>query len=594
MNDVSKVEAPQPAVFEFGAEAYVSREYAKLEADRLWRKVWQHACRVEELPNVGDFVTYDIMDDTIVIVRSDKDELSAFYNVCAHRGRRLVDGCGHLKRFHCKYHAWQYNLKGENTRVLDKEDWGDALKQERLNLPHVQVDTWGGWVWINMDPEAGPLREYLEPIATNLDPFLFEKMRYRWRVGGVFPCNWKVGLEAFMEAYHVEGTHPQLVRFADFYTFSKADGLHSHKGFDQRDERLKTLESKTYFRAGRGDDPRESIAIMQEEIYRTVNASTTQTMVNAAQRLKDEVPDGASASEITRHWLKSAMEEDAARGVVWPTISPEHLSECGNSSNIFPNMSVAYGFTFALVYRTRPYGDDPNQCYFEGYVIERFPEGEEPKTEWVRADNNARDKWPPVLIQDFDNMEQPQPASGRNDHQLPPQPVKIHGYGRSAQDCLTQRRLRAVGAGAGILPGTAMNIEDERQIEHVLLRYGTAIDRRDWAMFASCFTADVVADYGSIAIWTSRDAITDSMAKGHLKRGITMHRITNMIIEGDAKKATARSYVNALLMPLLPTGTMRRAEGWYDDELVREKNGWKIARRKFVSVFMTDSPMPPA
>src|ERR1700759_4914544 len=111
-----------------GPEAYTSEAFARAEADNLWPKVWQNACRVEELPNIGDYGTYDIGNDTIVIVRSATDRIRAFYNVCAHRGRRLVDGCGHIARFHCRYHAWQYDLEGENIRVLDEPDWEGALK----------------------------------------------------------------------------------------------------------------------------------------------------------------------------------------------------------------------------------------------------------------------------------------------------------------------------------------------------------------------------------------------------------------------------------------------------------------------------------
>ena len=72
-------------------EAYVSPEYARVEGDRLWPKVWQHACRVEEIPQVGDFVTYDILDDSVLIVRTAADRINAYHNVCTHRGRRLVD-----------------------------------------------------------------------------------------------------------------------------------------------------------------------------------------------------------------------------------------------------------------------------------------------------------------------------------------------------------------------------------------------------------------------------------------------------------------------------------------------------------------------
>ncbi len=385
------------------ADAFISDDYAKAEPDKLWSKVWQMACRVEEIPNVGDYVTYDIANDTIVVIRSAPDEISAFYNVCAHRGRRLVDGCGHLKRFHCKYHAWQYDLKGRNTRVLDKEDWGGALKQERLDLPHVKVDTWGGWVFINQDPECMPLLDYLAPIPEMLAPFEFEKMRYHWRMWTYFDCNWKTALEAFMEPYHVEGTHPQLMKFADFYAWSAAQGLHGNDGYEERDPGDEPA-SASLTRAGKGD-ARLSTYELHEEIWRTVRSSTTQTLVNAASRLKDELPEGTPGPEVMAHFIASAKAEDAARGVIWPEIDHEMEQRAGLAWNIFPNLGLLLGASFGQGYRVRPHGTDPDKCIFEAYAMERYPEGQEPKTEWVYADAfEDADKWPPVLLQDFENM----------------------------------------------------------------------------------------------------------------------------------------------------------------------------------------------
>ncbi|MCB2074868.1 MAG: aromatic ring-hydroxylating dioxygenase subunit alpha [Novosphingobium sp.] len=403
---ISTQDWPEPECF--GAEAYVSRDYARAEADRLWPKVWQHACRLEEIPEVGDFVTYDIMDDTILIVRSGPEEISAFFNVCAHRGRRLAEGCGRVQEFRCSYHAWKYNLKGECTRVLDRDDWQGRLGEERLTLPKVQADTWGGWVWINMDPEAQPLREYLEPAAGLLDPFELEKMRYRWRLWCHFDCNWKVALEAFIEAYHVEGTHPQLMSVGDFTMWSKAKGLHGHNGFDERDPGKQTEEANTINRPGKGDDARLSIAALQLETWETVNARTTRTMVDAALRLKDELPEGTPTPEVMAHWLRSAREDDAARGVTWPDVSPAQQARAGSSWHVFPNMTIAHSITNALIYRVRPDRQEPERCIFEAAVIERFPEGGEPETEWEYADPGDVEKWRPVLLQDFDNMIQVQ------------------------------------------------------------------------------------------------------------------------------------------------------------------------------------------
>ena len=407
--NVSVEELSEPLTFP--VEAYVSHEYARAEGDKLWSKVWLHAGRVEEIQEVGDYLTFDVGEDSIVMVRSAPDTIKAYHNVCSHRGRRLVDTppgaqCAHgrKKMFVCGFHGWRYDLDGTCTFKLDEADWKGALTEERTRLNEVKVNTWGGWIFINMDPNCVSLREYLEPAASILDPFEFAKMRYKWRQWVIFDCNWKTAIEAFMEPYHVEGTHAQLLKYGQYYAYSKAHGLHAVSGFDERDPALKMKQSSTITRAGKGKDPRISTYELQNEIYTTVNnASTTETLVNAAKRLVDELPEGTPAGDVIKHWLASARADDAARGVVWPTITPEQMSEAGLAWSIFPNMAILQGITFALCYRARPYGDDPHKCIFESYALERYPEGAEPKTEWVYADPTA-DKWGFVLAQDFSNM----------------------------------------------------------------------------------------------------------------------------------------------------------------------------------------------
>jgi phenylpropionate dioxygenase-like ring-hydroxylating dioxygenase large terminal subunit len=395
----------------FGVEAYLSRDYARAERDKLWAKVWQHAGRVEEIPNVGDYITYDILDDSILIVRTAADTIKAYHNVCSHRGRQLVSGaegahsaCGRKKQFVCGFHGWSYDLDGKCTFKLDESDWKGALTDERTRLGEVKVDTWGGWIFINMDRGCVSLREYLEPAAGFLDPFEFGKMRYKWRQWVIFDCNWKTAIEAFMEPYHVAGTHTQLLKYGQFYAYSKAYGLHGVSGFDERDPTLKMKQSSTITRAGTGTDARASTYELQREIYTTVNnASTTETLVNAAKRLVDELPEGTPPGDVIKHWLASARADDAARGVTWPTISGEQMADAGLAWSVFPNMSILQGITFALCYRARPYGDDPNKCIFESFAIERYPAGQEPKTEWQYAEPTAQ-MWGTVLAQDFSNM----------------------------------------------------------------------------------------------------------------------------------------------------------------------------------------------
>ena len=386
-------------------EAYVSSEYARAEGDKLWAKVWQHAGRVEEIPRVGDYITYDIGDDSILIVRSAPEMIRAYHNVCSHRGRRLVDSAhGNKPQFVCGFHAWRYDLDGQCVFKLDEPDWKGALNEQCTRLNEVAVDTWGGWLFINMDRSCGSLREYLEPAASILDPFEFARMRYKWRQWVVFDCNWKTAIEAFMEPYHVQGTHTQLLKYGQYYAYSAAHGRHGVSGFDERDPSLKMEQSSTITRAGKGKDARVSTYELQREIYATVNnASTTETLVNAAKRLVEELPEGTAPEDVIKHWMASAKADDAARGVIWPSIAPDQLAKAGLAWSVFPNMAILQGITFALCYRARPYGADPHKCIFESYAIERYPEGGEPATEWVYAEPTA-DKWGLVLSQDFSNM----------------------------------------------------------------------------------------------------------------------------------------------------------------------------------------------
>jgi phenylpropionate dioxygenase-like ring-hydroxylating dioxygenase large terminal subunit len=403
-------------------EAFISRDYAEAEPERLWSKVWQQAGRVEEVPAVGDYITYNICHDSILIVRDTPGTLKAFHNVCPHRGRRLVgnntgggpktvaqdkgahSARGHSLKFGCNYHAWTFGMDGEATYIPDRDDWQGALDSVCTSLTPVQVDTWGGWIWINMNPAAGPLREFLEPIASLIDPFEFEQMRYRFRFWGIFDCNWKVALEAFLEPYHVQGTHPQLIKYGEFYSFSKAFGLHGQTGFDTRQHSDESSAAATSVHRAAGEgDPRTTIAAMQQEYWDTIGASTSETLVRTAQRLPHELPEGTPAAAVHKYWLDLARKEDAARGVVWPELSEAQIAAAGLALSIFPNVNFIPGPTFSLAYRVRPYGTDPDKCIFEAVALDRFPPGEEPATEWTYLEQDL-DAWPLVIAQDISNM----------------------------------------------------------------------------------------------------------------------------------------------------------------------------------------------
>ena len=385
-------------------DVYISRDWLELEREKLWPKVWQWVCREEEIPNPGDFYTYDILDDSISVIRRQDGSIGAYFNACPHRGRRLTEGCGRQGKFHCKFHGWQFDLHGTPVEIVDRDDWANGLQDREVALTPVKVGRWGGWVFINMDPDSESLEEFLEPAKSMLDGFEFEKMRYVWRKQIKLPCNWKTGLEAFDEGYHVQTTHRQLLAYHDDVTYSKAYGKHGMFGFAPT-----ALFGLPAPRIGeQKGDLRKGLRDFNRNIWDTLRATTTREMLAAGDRLT-ELPEDASMMEVYTAFATFHREETAKRGISWPPVTPEQQMAAGTDWHIFPNMVFLHQPTNLLGYRARPDGDDPNRCIFEVYALERFPEGVEPPRAEVEVADSWRDvDWGLILEQDFQNMEEVQ------------------------------------------------------------------------------------------------------------------------------------------------------------------------------------------
>ncbi|UJL29345.1 aromatic ring-hydroxylating dioxygenase subunit alpha [Mycolicibacterium vanbaalenii] len=202
---------------EFGiSERYTSAEFARLENEKLWPKVWQVACRVEEVPNPGDYCEYTIADETILITRTREGDVKALFNACQHRGMRLKEGRGSCSEIRCPSHSWCWNLDGSLNEVIDPHDFDpEAISPDALRLPECKVEVWAGFVFINMDPDAVPLTEYLGEAGPRVENFGVHKMVCTRLRSTVIKANWKLCHEAFIETYHAIGTHPQSLRYLD-------------------------------------------------------------------------------------------------------------------------------------------------------------------------------------------------------------------------------------------------------------------------------------------------------------------------------------------------------------------------------------------
>jgi phenylpropionate dioxygenase-like ring-hydroxylating dioxygenase large terminal subunit len=191
-------------------EPYVSPEFYELEKKHVFKKTWIHVGRVEEIPNTGDYFVKDLaaLDTSVIVSRAKDGSIHAMHNVCAHRMNRIAcAGHGKARRFFCKFHGWSYDLKGELAGVPD-ENLFFGLDRKDYGLSKVHVDTWQGFIFINVDPNpAQTLREFMGPMYESVEGYPFERMTncYSWQA--VVNCNWKLALDAFQEAYHVAYVH---------------------------------------------------------------------------------------------------------------------------------------------------------------------------------------------------------------------------------------------------------------------------------------------------------------------------------------------------------------------------------------------------
>jgi phenylpropionate dioxygenase-like ring-hydroxylating dioxygenase large terminal subunit len=194
-------------------DRYIDPKFHELEKDKIWRKVWQMALREERIPNVGDADIYEINDVSIILIRVAPDTIKGYYNACLHMGRTLVDGRCRLSEIRCPYHGFTWHTDGKLKRIYSMWDF-PHIDIRKFNLPEVKVATWGGFVFINMDPACDPLEAYLGDLNQHFERYPLNERYTAVHVMKVLRCNWKVAQEAFMDAYHVVATHPQILTSA--------------------------------------------------------------------------------------------------------------------------------------------------------------------------------------------------------------------------------------------------------------------------------------------------------------------------------------------------------------------------------------------
>ena len=397
-------------------QRYYDEEFYQAELEHLWPHVWQMACRLEQIPEVGDWIEYQNVGQSVLIVNT-KSGIKAFHNACRHRGVPIAGGTpidvptskahGNCTKsgFVCPFHGWRWNMDGENTLVYGKHLFSERQVEEgEINLRPCRVEAWGGCAWINFDDDAPSVKESLGPLSDRLEAHGIDKLRAEWCYGTVLPANWKVAMEAFMEGYHVAQTHPQLqhaspVTYDNMYRIEQAGGgLAAKAGGPMLADASLTLEENI-------DSQIRSMELLSEGMAGMLHEKEVE-IARSLRNATDGLPE--DKNQAVMMWLGLVMQQVSerlqARGEPVPDLCAVSQSDPIHAVEfLFPHYFLLPYFSSFSAYRIRPLG--PESCFFEIWSLTMYPEGEEPEPvmEATILPFDSQD-FPPIPRQDYSNI----------------------------------------------------------------------------------------------------------------------------------------------------------------------------------------------
>lgn len=392
---------------------YFDREFFDKEVRHVWLKIWQWACREEDIPKPGDVAVYENVGKSVIVVRQTDGSIKAFYNVCLHRGRKLVDESGHRASFRCKYHGLAWDCSGQFRANPIGWDF-PQFERKDMSLPELKVETWGGFVFVNFDLAAKPLMETLQPLADDFARYDFANRYKVAHVSKVVPCNWKVMAEAFMESHHTLATHPQLAPFLGDVN-SQYDALS-----DYVTRQFTATGVVSPMLSSRGIDEMGILKAMAQVGGSHVSAGQYEgegeggdkPIVRARETAgaPDELAVGVTARMHACETTRKSLGQDD--GWDYSEASDAEMIDA-LLYNVFPHMSFWAGYAPNIVYRWRPNGLDAETSIMDVIILKRAPkDGPRPAPavehrlalheDWSSA--SALGALAPVFEQDMENL----------------------------------------------------------------------------------------------------------------------------------------------------------------------------------------------
>jgi phenylpropionate dioxygenase-like ring-hydroxylating dioxygenase large terminal subunit len=384
---------------------YTSREYHARERNLLWMRVWQVAGRTDELAKAGDWKEYSIFDQSYVVVRGKDEKIRGFVNACRHRGNVLCVGKGHSARFTCPYHKWSYGLDGQLLAV-PKPDFDGPIDQfvgpkDELALRQVPVECFAGFIFLNPDPKAPPLADFLGEVTELLAPYHCEEMvPVGLNVRESLDCNWKVVMDAFQEGYHIQGIHPELLSAMD-----ESKERYSFFG----DHSVATAPFGASNLAAFGPERQvEAIKSLPATFPGIVEVLPRFEELVGAHRGQDGIlnfPEGVTARALLQ---RATRETLTAKGLDVTGLTDNQLSD-NQFYLVFPNFFLTIRAGEATFISSVPHPDgDPNRCIWHVAGYQWLPAEQRAKQRAELIDEPKDFKYFLALQQDHEQMQRQQ------------------------------------------------------------------------------------------------------------------------------------------------------------------------------------------
>lgn len=212
---------------------YWTRSRADAEWQHVWQSLWHMGPREEEIPEEGDVFVHTLGRESLLFVRTSTGDAKGYFNVCRHRGNRLLlnpDGPAYVTQFRCAFHGWCFDIEGNlaHAPYAERFDPSVLADKERTGLKTFRVERFAGWLWFTLDDAAPPLREYLGPLAEKLDAYRMEKASIVDYKTFEFAANWKTVFDAFNESYHFQTLHSDILSWGNEDAPITLLGIHSY------------------------------------------------------------------------------------------------------------------------------------------------------------------------------------------------------------------------------------------------------------------------------------------------------------------------------------------------------------------------------